>query len=74
MSKEKILNQTNPPKKKYPFAKDDKCRIIIKDEAGASMILCKDLPYISCRILSQNINDFLSKHGTKLNGKLHIGK
>ena len=74
MSKEKILNQTNPLRKKYPFDKKDKYRIILKDSAGASMVFCKDLPYMSCRILIQNINDFLSKHGTKLNGKLHIGK
>lgn len=70
----KILNQTNPPRKRYPFAKDDRCRIILKDSAGASMVLCKNIPYMSCRILVQNINDFLAKHDTKVNGKFAIVK
>ena len=72
MSKEKILNQTNPLRKKYPFDKKDKCRIILKDSAGASMVFCKDLPYTSCRILTQNINDFLAKHDVKVNGNFAI--
>ena len=72
MNKEKLLNQTNPLRKKYPFAKDDKCRIILKDNAGASMVFCKDLPYMSCRILIQNINDFLAKHNVKANGNFAI--
>ena len=70
----KILNQANPPRRRYPFAKDDINRIILKDSAGASMVLCKNLPYTSCRILVQNINDFLAKHDTKLNGKFAIVK
>ena len=70
----KILNQANPPRRKYPFAKDDINRIILKDNAGASMVLCKNLPYTSCRILVQNINDFLAKHDTKVNGKFAIVK
>ena len=72
MNKEKLLNQTNPLRKKYPFAKDDKCRIILKDSAGASMVFCKDLPYMSCRILIQNINGFLAKHNVKANGNFVI--
>ena len=72
MNKEKLLNQTNPLRKKYPFAKDDKCRIILKDSAGASMVFCKDLPYMSCRILIQNINGFLAKHNVKANGNFAI--
>ena len=72
MSKEKILNQSNPPRRKYPFAKDDINRIILKDSAGASMVFCKDLPYMSCRILIQNINDFLTKHNVKANGNFAI--
>ena len=74
MSKEKILNQSNPPRRKYPFDKKDKYRIILKDSAGASMVFCKDLPYMSCRIIIQNINDFLAKHDTKVNGKFAIVK
>ena len=70
----KILNQSNPPRKKYPFDKKDKYRIILKDSAGASMVLCKNLPYMSCRILVQNINDFLAKHDIKVNGKFAIVK
>ena len=27
----KILNQANPPRRRYPFAKDDINRIILKD-------------------------------------------
>ena len=74
MSKEKILNQSNPPRRKYPFDKKDKYRIILKDNSEASMVLCKGLPYMSCRILVQNINDFLAKHDTKVNGKFAIVK
>lgn len=70
----KILNQTNPPRKRYPFDKKDRCRIILKDDAGASMVLCKNIPYMSCRILIQNINDFLAKHDAKVNGKFAIVK
>ena len=72
MSKEKILNQTNPLRKKYPFDKKDKYRIILKDSAGASMVLCKGLPYVSCRILIKNIEDFVAKHEVKINGKFCI--
>ena len=68
----KILNQSNPPRRKYPFAKDDINRIILKDSAGASMVFCKDLPYTSCRILTHNINDFLAKHDVKVNGNFAI--
>ena len=72
----KPSNQVNPPKEKpkgkYPFKEDDKWRLILKDKAGASMVMCKDLPYVSCKILSGNIKDFLIKHKTKLNGELCI--
>ena len=68
----KILNQSNPPRRKYPFDKKDKYRIVLKDSAGASMVFCKDLPYMSCRILIQNINDFLIKHDVKVNGNFAI--
>ena len=70
----KILNQSNPPRRKYPFDKKDKYRIVLKDSAGASMVFCKDLPYMSCRILIQNINDFLAKHNVKANGNFAIVK
>ena len=68
----KIPNQVNPPRKKYPFAKDDKFRIILKDKSEASMVLCKGLPYVSCRILIKNIEDFVAKHEVKINGKFCI--
>ena len=68
----KILNQSNPPRKKNPFAKDDKWRIILKDNSEASMVLCKGLPYVSCRILIKNIEDFVTKHEVKINGKFCI--
>ena len=68
----KIPNQVNPPRKKYPFAKDDKFRIILKDKSEASMVLCKGLPYVSCRILIKNIEDFMAKHEVTINGKFCI--